>query len=66
MVRNVAGVLLHIGQGRQPESWCAEVLGGRDRTLGGVTAPACGLYFIGPQYPDRFGLPLPPRPWFPG
>lgn len=65
MVRNIMGVLIEIGQGRRPESWTAELLAGRDRTKAGVTAPAQGLYFLGPEYPARFALPGPARPWFP-
>lgn len=66
MVRNIVGVLIEIGQGRRAESWSGEVLAGRDRRLAGITAPACGLYFVGPEYPERFGLPGPAQPWFPG
>ncbi|GAC1626407.1 MAG: tRNA pseudouridine(38-40) synthase TruA [Nevskia sp.] len=66
MVRNIMGVLLEIGQGRRSESWAAEVLAARDRTQAGMTAAAQGLYFLGPEYPERFGLPQPARPWFPG
>ncbi len=65
MVRNIMGVLLEIGQGRRPESWAGEVLEGRERSRGGMTAPAQGLYFAGPEYPERFGLPGPAQPWFP-
>jgi tRNA pseudouridine38-40 synthase len=65
MVRNIMGVLLEIGQGRRAESWAGEVLEQRQRSRGGVTAPAQGLYFIGPEYPQRFGLPGPARAWFP-
>jgi tRNA pseudouridine38-40 synthase len=42
MVWNIAGVLITIGKGDQAESWAAEVLELRDRTLGGVTAPRRG------------------------
>jgi tRNA pseudouridine38-40 synthase len=66
MVRNIMGVLIEIGQGRRPESWAGEVLASRDRNQAGMTAPAQGLYFVGPQYPAQFGLPGPPHPWFPG
>lgn len=66
MVRNIAGVLMAIGQGEQPESWAAAVLDGRSRAAGGVTAVPGGLYFVGPDYPARFGLPAAPEPWFPG
>lgn len=65
MVRNIMGVLIDIGQGRRPESWAGEVLQGRDRTQAGITAPAQGLYFVGPEYPQRYGLPGPARAWFP-
>ena len=66
MVRNIAGVLMAIGSGEQDVAWSAEVLARRDRTLGGVTAPACGLYLVGVQYPPDFGLPVlspPPAVW---
>ncbi len=62
MVRNMAGVLMEIGTGRRPVGWAREVLEGRDRTLGGVTAPPDGLYFVGVRYPERYGLPALPQP----
>jgi tRNA pseudouridine38-40 synthase len=65
MVRNIAGVLIEIGQGRQPETWAADLLAGRDRRRGPATAPAQGLYFVGPDYPGRFALPPSPQVWFP-
>jgi tRNA pseudouridine38-40 synthase len=66
MVRNIAGVLMAIGLGKQPESWSRAVLDGRSRAKGGVTADPAGLYFVGPEYPASFGLPASPEPWFPG
>jgi len=57
MVRNIAGVLIEIGAGEREVSWTREVLEHRDRTRGGVTAPAAGLYFLGPRYPERFAVP---------
>ncbi len=65
MVRNIMGVMIKIGHGERPESWAGELLAGRDRTRAGITAPAQGLYFVGPEYPERFGLPGPAPPWFP-
>jgi tRNA pseudouridine38-40 synthase len=65
MVRNIAGVLMAIGAGERPESWAGEVLQARRRAAGGVTADAGGLYFVGPVYPERFGLPGAPQPWLP-
>jgi tRNA pseudouridine38-40 synthase len=57
MVRNLAGVLISIGAGERPASWAREVLEGRERSLGGVTAPPDGLYLAGVSYPQRFGIP---------
>ncbi|MCK7594674.1 tRNA pseudouridine(38-40) synthase TruA [Pseudomarimonas salicorniae] len=59
MVRNLVGSLLPIGRGERPVEWMAELLAGRDRSVAGPTAPAEGLCFIGPRYPDRFGIPEP-------
>jgi tRNA pseudouridine38-40 synthase len=57
MVRNIVGVLVAIGRGDAPVTWAAELLAVRDRTLGGVTAPPQGLYFVRAEYPPEFGLP---------
>jgi tRNA pseudouridine38-40 synthase len=65
MVRNIAGVLIEIGAGRQAESWAAELLAGRDRRRGPATAPPEGLYFVAAGYPAQFALPPAPEPWFP-
>ena len=37
--------------------WARDVLERRDRTQGGVTAPADGLYLLAVRYPERFDLP---------
>ena len=61
MVRNIAGVLMTIGAGEQEPTWAKQVLEGRDRSLGGVTAPPDGLYLMEVTYPEAFGIPrLPP------
>lgn len=65
MVRNIAGALLEVGHGKRPEAWIGELLAGRDRTRAGMTAPAAGLYFLGPEYPADWGVPGPAEPWFP-
>ncbi len=57
MVRNLAGLLIHIGQGRAPPAFAAEVLAARDRRIAPATAPAEGLYFWRAGYPAVFGLP---------
>jgi tRNA pseudouridine38-40 synthase len=62
MVRNIAGTLIAIGQGKRSPGWSTELLQIRDRTQGDITAPAEGLYFVSAHYPDNFGLPQPPLP----
>ncbi|MGA0934851.1 MAG: tRNA pseudouridine(38-40) synthase TruA [Pseudohongiellaceae bacterium] len=57
MVRNIAGVLMEIGEGRKPVAWAGEVLAGRDRRQGGVTALPNGLYLVRVFYPAAFNLP---------
>ncbi|HET7673952.1 MAG TPA: tRNA pseudouridine(38-40) synthase TruA [Gammaproteobacteria bacterium] len=58
MVRNVAGVLIAVGSGKASPDWPAAVLASRDRTAGGVTAPASGLCFMGVCYPPECGWSL--------
>jgi len=57
MVRNISGVLMAIGAGKMPVSWCREVLEACDRTMGGVTAPPNGLYLAQVDYPEHFSVP---------
>lgn len=65
MVRNIAGTLLAVGRGDQPVEWVEQVLTARDRTRGGITAPAGGLYFVQVRYPAQFALPqIPTQPAF--
>ncbi|HET7396605.1 MAG TPA: tRNA pseudouridine(38-40) synthase TruA [Gammaproteobacteria bacterium] len=59
MVRNLAGVLMTIGAGKQEPDWAQRVLAGRDRRLGGVTAASRGLCFKAVLYPPHFGIPVP-------
>jgi tRNA pseudouridine38-40 synthase len=56
MVRNIAGVLMKIGVGEASPGWAREVLEGRDRRLGGITAPPGGLYLLQVTYPPEYGL----------
>jgi len=58
MVRNIAGTLVDVGKGRNPPDRVRELLGRRDRTLAGVTAPPHGLFL----WEVRYGKSLPPRP----
>lgn len=57
MVRNIAGTLLAVGQGRQSIAWVEQVLAARDRRAAGVTAPAGGLYFMQALYPEHYDFP---------
>lgn len=65
MVRNIAGSLIEVGQGRQAEPWIARLLQGRDRTQAGMNALACGLYFLQAEYPAEFALPESAEFWLP-
>ncbi len=56
MVRNIMGVLMTIGRGEKPQEWSLEVLEQRDRTCGGITAPAAGLYLVKVTYDPCHGL----------
>ncbi len=62
MVRNIAGVLMDIGAGKEEPIWAKEILEKKDRTKGGVTAPPYGLYLTGVTYEDEFDLPQLPEP----
>ncbi len=59
MVRNIVGVLIEIGRGKKNVVWAQEVLLARSRLVGGMTAPADGLYLTHIQYPKHFGIPYP-------
>lgn len=69
MVRNIVGVLLAIGEGKESPDWSKELLESKDRSLGGVTAKPEGLYLAEVSYLDLitphpasdvvFGRPLP-------
>ena len=61
MVRNIAGVLMAIGEGKREPEWVDELLSVCDRTLAGVTAPPQGLYLVSVGY-DDYDLPAPPTP----
>ena len=60
MVRNIAGSLLAVGDGRKPAGWIGELLHGRDRSVAAETAPSAGLYLVEVGYPGDFALPATP------
>ncbi len=57
MVRNIAGVLMEVGMGRQAESWPEQVLLERNRCAAADTAPPGGLHLVNVEYPAHFELP---------
>ena len=57
MVRNIAGTLFVIGEGKQPVEWLPELMKKQDRREAGATAPPGGLYFVHVDYPEQFDLP---------
>jgi tRNA pseudouridine38-40 synthase len=57
MVRNIVGVLIAVGSGRQSVAWVKEVLLAKDRKLGAETASSYGLYLVGVNYPPEFNIP---------
>jgi tRNA pseudouridine38-40 synthase len=59
MVRNIVGVLLMVGSGVKEVSWVQDVLLARNRSSGGMTAPAYGLYLTEVTYADKYELPAP-------
>lgn len=66
MVRNIVGSLVYVGAGRQPASWVAGLLAGRDRRLAAPTFPPDGLYLTAIEYDPAFGLPaFRPNPLLP-
>jgi tRNA pseudouridine38-40 synthase len=57
MIRNIMGCLLAIGQGQQRPEWMAQVLAARSRLAAAPTFSPDGLYFLGPVYDPKWGLP---------
>ncbi len=57
MVRNIAGVLIAIGTGKEKTDWARQVLEAKNRSAAGITAPPQGLYLTNVEYPGRFELP---------
>jgi tRNA pseudouridine38-40 synthase len=66
MVRNIVGSLVYVGAGRQPASWTAQLLEGRDRRLAAPTFAPDGLYLDAIDYDPGFGIPgFRPNPLLP-
>lgn len=67
MVRNIMGCLINIGQKQSPPEWMQQVLDARSRDAAAPTFAPDGLYFLGPVYEEKWGLPTrtPPFDWLP-
>jgi len=50
MVRSIAGTLLAAGRGELDAKHIARAINEGDRSLAGVTAPACGLTLLSVRY----------------
>jgi len=68
MIRNLMGCFVAIGQGLKPPEWMLAVLQARDRKVAAPTFSPDGLYFAGPVYDPKWGLPAltPTYDWLPG
>ena len=54
MVRAIVGTLTEVGRGAEREDWCERVLHAQDRSQGGPTAPAQGLFLVSVDYGTVF------------
>ncbi len=52
MVRAIVGTLVEIGAGRREPASIEQAFASGVRTAAGPTAPACGLWLVGVEYPD--------------
>ena len=68
MIRNLMGCFVAIGQGLKEPVWMQEALQARDRKAAAPTFSPDGLYFAGPVYEAKWGLPAhtPSYDWLPG
>ena len=56
MVRIIAGTLIRVGGGEMAPDEIPQILGKKDRTAAGPTAPAHGLTMMGIEYEDAEGI----------
>jgi tRNA pseudouridine38-40 synthase len=50
MVRNIVGTIVEVGRGKHEPTWIPEVLGAKNRSVAGSTAPAHGLILLWVNY----------------
>jgi len=53
MVRAIVGTLIEIGKGNQKVGYIREVLKSKNRSIAGISVPACGLFLTNVIYPDQ-------------
>ena len=53
--QGLVGTLIDIAKNENNMS-IQDILDMKDRKIAGKTAPACGLFFLGPKYPDELQL----------
>ena len=58
MIRNIMGCLVAVGQGFKKPEWMADVLAAQRRDAAAPTFSPDGLYFLGPLYDAKYGLPM--------
>lgn len=56
-VRNMVGALIYVGNGKYAPTLIQNLLAQKDRTLSPPTFSPNGLYLVGVQYAEKFGLP---------
>ncbi len=68
MIRNIMGCLIAVGSGTQEPDWTCAVLAARNRDAAAPTFSPDGLYFLGPTYDPKWGLPteVAGMAWLPG
>lgn len=57
MIRNIMGCLVAVGQGFEKPEWMADVMAAKRRDAAAPTFSPDGLYFLGPVYEEKYGLP---------
>lgn len=60
MIRNIMGCLIAVGQGTEPPEWMKTVLDAKSRKAAAPTFSPDGLYFLGPTFDAKWGLPTTP------
>ncbi|QIL78717.1 tRNA pseudouridine(38-40) synthase TruA [Diaphorobacter sp. HDW4A] len=67
MIRNIMGCLIAVGRGDKEPEWMIDVLAARSRDAAAPTFSPDGLYFLGPVYAEKWGLPThaPAYDWLP-